>query len=137
MPKSKALTLVINSISNFSGYAISIALGLRSYPLIIHQIGLDAVGIYALIMAVLAPMDLTNLGFAEATIKYVAQYAEAKDYEKVKQYISTTLFMSVAVGIGGMIIIFLVGPAVGNALFDFKSETYDTIRLCFGKTAVS
>lgn len=136
MPKSKAFILLSNSIFNFSGYGIAIALGLISYPIIIHTIGLDAVGIYALIMAVLAPMDLTNLGFAEATIKYVAQYEAKGDVEKVKQYISTTLSMSLIVGLLGMIIIFFAGPPVAYALFDFKSESYETIQLCFGMVAI-
>jgi O-antigen/teichoic acid export membrane protein len=135
MSKGHVINAIINAISNFTGYAVSIALGIISYPIIINQIGLDAVGIYALIMAVLMPMDLANLGFAEATIKYVAQFAQANDYEKVKQYLSTTLTMSLMVGITGMIIIFFAGPPVAYSLFDIKSESFDTIKICFWMVA--
>lgn len=136
MAKSKAFTVVINSISNFSGYTISIILGLISYPIIIEQIGIEAVGIYALMMTILAPMDLTNLGFAEATIKYASQFIEQKDFDTVRKYISTTLLMSIIVGVVGMIIIFFLGPIVAYALFDFSTETRETIQLCFGMVAI-
>lgn len=131
MPTSKSLQLVFNSLTNLSGYAIAVVLGLVSYPIIIHTIGIDAVGIYALIMALLAPLDLTNLGFAEANVRFVAEYASKDDLEKVKQYIGTTLVMSVFVGLVGMVVICLVGPPLAYAFFDFKSETLETIRLCF------
>jgi O-antigen/teichoic acid export membrane protein len=136
MSKGHGINAITNAISNFSGYAISIALTIVSYPIIIKMVGLDAVGVYALIMAVLTPLDLANLGFAEATIKYVAQFAATNDHEKVKQYLSTTLAMSFLVGLIGMVVIFFAGAPLAYSLFHIKNESYETVQLCFRMVAV-
>jgi O-antigen/teichoic acid export membrane protein len=123
--------IAVNSFWNFTGYGLSIVLSLLATPFIINRIGIDSLGIYALLVAILAPLDLANLGFGEATIKYVAQYAQSNNWEKVNEYISTTFLMNLIVGIIGMLILIFFGPYICYSILDIKESEKEVIRTCF------
>lgn len=124
-------TIAANSFWNFSGYALSVALSVLAIPFVISRVGVDSLGIYALLMAILAPLDLANLGFGEATIKYVAQYAHVGNWQKANEYVSTTFLMNLAVGILGMILLASIGPTISYAILHVKESEKEVIRTCF------
>lgn len=92
------------------------AISLVSAPVYIAYLGISGYGLLSLLNSILAPLGLLNLGFGEATIKYVAEHSGRGDQRKVSEYIQTTLLFNIGVGILGAVVIgaaasFLVGSA--------------------------
>jgi len=120
-----------NAVWNVSFFIFSIFFGFITAPILVRKLGLEGYGLYGLIMSILAPLNLTNLGFGEATVKYVAQYYKEKNFAKVQEYISTTFFMSILVGVIGFILIFLFGSKVAVAIFLIPTKNLDIIHHLF------
>ncbi len=119
-PRSKsalARRTVSNALWNIVPLIWSSLLGLISIPIIVKGLGMSHFGLFGLFAVMLAPLGLTNLGFGEATIKYVAQYAALGDVEQCARFVRTTFFFNLCCGcICGLLLITL-GPTVAAHCF--------------------
>ena len=114
--------LIQNSFWNFVSFVFSLIVSFITVPIVVNKLGVEYFGIYGLITGMLAPLCLANLGFGEATIKYVAQYAHKGNPDKVRKYIATTYMMNGVVGIVGCLIIILVDKS-DKLFLDTKRES--------------
>lgn len=117
------------------GFCVITLLGFFVLPVIVHRLGIVQYGIYGLIMAMLAPMSLANLGFGQATIKYVAEHMQHGDLETASQYLQTTLLMSLVVGVLGSGLLGLLGPPVARAVFQISDIEPHVLNWAFGIAA--
>jgi O-antigen/teichoic acid export membrane protein len=125
-----AVKTVKNALWHISGFFVTTVLGLVVTSLVVNRIGIASFGLFGLIAAVLAPLSLANLGFGEATVKYVSQYVHEGDFNKAEQYISTTFFMNLLVGLGGAIVIAVFGRFVFTAFFHIEANYMATVKVC-------
>ena len=119
-----------NALWNIVPFAWSFVLGLMVLPLVINRIGLDHFGIFGIFGVMLAPLNLANLGFGEATIKYVAQHAHAGDLETAAKYVRTTLWMNLLVGSLGGLVLWLAGPSLVFRFFKIAESEHALVRQC-------
>lgn len=96
----------------------SVALGLITVPLAIQFLGIGHFGLYGLIAILSSPLSLTNAGFAEATIRFVALHTSRGDMPTAARYLRNALFLALAVGVFGWLIIALVGPVLAAKFFN-------------------
>ncbi len=125
-----AVKTVKNALWHISGFFVTTVLGLVVMSLVVNKIGIASFGLFGLITAVLAPLSLANLGFGEATVKYVSQYVHEGDLNKAEQYISTTFFMNLIVGLGGAIVIAIFGRFIFTAFFRIEANDLETVKIC-------
>jgi O-antigen/teichoic acid export membrane protein len=125
-----AVKTVKNALWHISGFFVTTVLGLVVMSLVVNKIGIASFGLFGLITAVLAPLSLANLGFGEATVKYVSQYVHEGDLNKAEQYISTTFFMNLLVGLGGAIVIAVFGRFIFTAFFHIQANDLATVKVC-------
>lgn len=133
-----AVKTIKNSILNITSFLLGLAINFYLLRYVVAQIGLDAYGISALLFVIIAPLSLTNLGFGEATTKYVAEYVHVGDFGKAAAYLRTTFFMNLTVGLLGGVLVYFFGGDI--AIWAFKSKINpafnDTIQSCMKVIAV-
>lgn len=123
-----AVKTIKNSILNIASFLIGLLVNFYLLRYVVSQIGIEAYGISALLLVIVAPLTLANLGFGEATTKYVAEYMHRKEHTKAGAFIRTTLFMNLLIGVGGGGLVFFFGGKV--VMWAFSSQinhTYDEL----------
>ena len=131
-----AVRTIKNALWHISGFFVTTVLGLIVTSLVVNKIGIASFGLFGLITAILAPLGLANLGFGEATVKYVAQYVHEGDLNKAEQYINTTFFMNLVVGVAGAVIIAAFGRFIFSSFFHVGPEDLETVKVCLYLVAV-
>jgi len=115
-----AVKTIKNSIINITSFLVSVLINFFLLRFSVAQMGVAAYGISALLLVVIAPLNLTNLGFGEATTKYVAEYVHLGNREKAGSYIRTTFFMNLMVGIFGFLLIYFFGGDLVMYVFNAR-----------------
>jgi O-antigen/teichoic acid export membrane protein len=94
MPKEKHLAekIIRNTFFNLTG---KVWAGLVSFvltPYIIHRIGIEKFGIWALVGVITGYFGMLDFGIGGSFIKYIAEFYTKKDYEKINQVVNTGIF---------------------------------------------
>ena len=125
-----AVKTIKNSILNIASFVIGLVVNFYLLRYIVAQIGVGSYGISALLLAIVAPLNLTNLGFGEATTKYVAEFIHTNRRAEAAAYIRTTFFMNLMVGIAGLFLFFFFGGQLVMWAFKDRIPT-DQIEIVF------
>jgi len=120
-----------NALWNIVPFVWSFALGLVVVPVVVNGIGLERFGLYGAFAVLFSPLNLANLGFGEATIKYVAHYRHAGDMETAAQFVRTTLWMNCWVGLIGGALLWWWGPALTFRFFHVPAADRLLVQNCF------
>jgi O-antigen/teichoic acid export membrane protein len=107
-----AIKTIKNSILNLVSFLVGLAINFYLLRYVVAQIGIDSYGISALLLVIVQPLTLANLGFGEATTKYVSEFIHLGDYASAASYIRTTFFMNLVVGFIGFMLIFFGGQYI-------------------------
>jgi O-antigen/teichoic acid export membrane protein len=107
--RENSKSIVRNSVYGFSTWLLPLALSFVATPVIVKSLGHVDYGIYALVLSFIAYSFNFNVG--RAITKYVAEYRADGEREKITEVISATLFINLALGGIGLLVI------VGSAQF--------------------
>jgi O-antigen/teichoic acid export membrane protein len=111
-----AIKTIKNSLLNIASFVIGLLINFYLLRYVVEQIGIESYGISALLFVIIAPLNLTNLGFGEATTKFVAENVHQGNFVKAGAFIRTTFFMNLTIGVFGCLLVFFVGgPLVMRA----------------------
>jgi len=80
-----------NATTNLGRTGISTITNLLLTPLIIHHLGVEAFGIWALCLAVAGYFNLLDLGITSAAARYISHYRALEDWDELNKTISTSL----------------------------------------------
>ena len=81
---------IFTSIGRFWGYALSFLLT----PYIVHKIGIERFGIWAVANTAIHFFLFLDLGIGSSFVKYIAEYNTRKDYKMINEVINTGLVFS-------------------------------------------
>ena len=96
-------------------WVLPLLLSLAATPIIVRALGLEAYGIYALVLGLVGYSF--NFGIGRAATKYIAEYRIKNDLEKINSIVSATLVLSVGFGLAGVILLSsLAWPIVDDVL---------------------
>ncbi len=120
-----------NALYNAFGYIFPVAVALFTTPYIVKKLTPEIYGIYVLAISLMGLMSFMDLGFGQGIIKFVSQYEAKKDYKKINQILSVSLFINSVMGILGGLLIFISADFLvklfkvnvayhNNALMSFK-----------------
>lgn len=94
---SSGRAFIVSVIWNWAGVGVSLFTGFLLSPYLIHKLGPEGYGVWALSFALVEYYLLFDLGFRAATVKFVAHYSTLGDVGKVGEIINTSLlYASVA-----------------------------------------
>jgi O-antigen/teichoic acid export membrane protein len=123
-----AVKTIKNSMLNIVSFLVGLGVNFYLLRFVVGQIGIESYGISALLLVIVAPLTLANLGFGEATTKYVAEYVHAGDYQQAGAFIRTTFFMNLMIGLIGCVLIFFFGGPVASYIFSSQiSHSHDEL----------
>ena len=90
--------IISNTIANYLLKAIQLFLNLLAIPILITNLGEDGFGIILFASIVVGYFNILELGITDGVTKYVSQYLESKDYNKIQSIINTSLTFFIGIG---------------------------------------
>ncbi len=92
----KRISLSRNVLFGFLSWLLPLGFTVVLTPLIVHGLGAEAYGLYALVMGFVAYSFTFTVG--RAITKYVAAYRANEEYERIGEVLSTTLLINLVIG---------------------------------------
>lgn len=122
-------TLVKNSLFSSLSWGGNVILNLFLIPVIIHYIGSEGFGIYALMTGLIGYFSLLDLGFGQGIIKFVAEYEEKKESANACSAINSALFVQCTTGgLGFLLLIIFNNPILD--LLHVSPQFYHEASVC-------
>ena len=84
---------IINITSSYLRFIVSMAVLLFMTPYIINHIGLQAYGLWSVIISIVGLLGLTDMGFATAAVKFIAEREGQNDIAGRNRVVGTLLFV--------------------------------------------
>lgn len=125
-----------NSAFAALGWLVPILVNFLSVPIIVHNLGYDEYGVWALVMAVMGYFALLDLGVAKGGIKFLADANAKNDSASVDQVICIGLLFYCGIGaVGGFFISLSVDPLLLH-LIKIPENLQSTARTVFHLASV-
>ncbi len=109
-----------NVIYGFSTWVLPLGLSFFATPILVKALGNEDYGIYALVLGFIAYSF--NFGIGRAITKYIAEYRASGESEKIRDVISATFFLNIAVGLFGVAAICLMANWLVVDIFKIEPE---------------
>ncbi|HSA96484.1 MAG TPA: flippase, partial [Acidobacteriota bacterium] len=122
-----------NTVLNFLGLVIPLAVGFVTIPLVVRALGNDRFGILSLVWVVFGYFGLFDLGLGRTTTKFIADALGRNEPERLPGCLWTAVLMQTAIGLFAALLCGLAAPLIVRRLLNipagFVSETILTVRL--------
>ena len=99
-----------NSIYGLLSVAVPTAVLLAAYPILIHHLGIDIVGVYLLATGLSGAWMFFDFGVSAATLKFVAEDIAAGNRRAAAQVVMTSLAFYGVIGVIGALAIWFLAP---------------------------
>ncbi len=117
---------IFTSVGSFWGYALSFLLT----PYIVHKIGIERFGVWAIANTAIHFFLFLDLGIGSSFVKYIAEYNTKKNYKMINEVINTGLIFSLFFCFCVFLISMLLKSFVMTHL-KFSSELYGDVLIAF------
>ena len=98
-------------------------------PIIVHALGNEDYGIYALVLGFVSYSF--TFGIGRAITKYLAEYRSKGDAETAEMLVSATFTLNLLVGVIGAAVVFLSSDFLISNLFNIDAKFVETARIAF------
>jgi O-antigen/teichoic acid export membrane protein len=119
------LVVARNALYNFGSQIWLTLIALVATPYVVHQLGVDGYGLYALVLTVVGYFAFLDLGLSVATVKYLSEYHGRESDDVIRRLIGTTVALYLVLGaLGGAVVALSASWLVANVLAvpqDFES----------------
>jgi O-antigen/teichoic acid export membrane protein len=106
-----------NSISGVVDTFARPVIVVATSPYFVHKLGLDLFGLWMLVNAVSGSYSVFNLGFGDATMKYVSAYLGRKDAEGAGRIMRASFTATCGIGTVIAAAVFFVAPWLAHSVF--------------------
>jgi O-antigen/teichoic acid export membrane protein len=106
-----------NSVWNGASFVAGAIILLVATPLYLRFLGQEQFGIFTLLLSITAPLGILNAGLAQATTKYVAEFARKEDQHSASRIIQTTLIFNLLFGCLGLALLWFFSDYAVHRLF--------------------
>jgi O-antigen/teichoic acid export membrane protein len=128
-----AVKLVRNTLTNGIGNALGILVGLVLTPFLIHQLGLEAYGVWALALTLTFAggyASLSELGIEGATVRYVAESSADRDFAALNRTVCTSLAVLCVMALAIALLVSALAQPLA-LLFSVPPHLRDASTACF------
>lgn len=108
VPPKKRRSMLASSMFSVLSWFTPIILGFVSTPVLVKGLGVEAYGVYALILGFLSYSF--TFGIGRAASKYTAEYSASGELKQLSNSLSAVLIFSVVVGMSGAVVLALLTP---------------------------
>ena len=121
-------TLAIRSVfSNWVGRACAIVITFFLTPFVVHTLGDESYGIWAILMSFTSYYALADMGVRAAAVKYISQYVGKDDRESTSKIVITTLSVYLFIATCLSLIVLIVAWLFPYAI-ELSEATTSTVR---------
>ncbi len=85
----KTQKLIVNIFSNWTNLGITILLAFFVSPIIVHQLGNELYGIWALVVSITGYFTILDFGVNTAVLRFISKYVAQQDARKVNEVYNT------------------------------------------------
>lgn len=127
---SGPLNLRRNVTSNVLAFFLNIVLTFASYRLVVHQGGLETLGLWSALTAAIYLIRMGDVGMGSATERQIAALDPARTPEAARGYLDTGLALNTALfGVLAVAGYLLLAPAIGRIVSDpaHQAEALSTL----------
>jgi O-antigen/teichoic acid export membrane protein len=124
--------LIVNAAASWLGFVAQVVATFFLSPILIHGLGDQRYGIWALVDSVLAYLMLFDLGVAAAVVRFVARFEAARDRDELNRVFSTSIVIFAVAGAAALTVglgVGLAGLGVLGVPTDLRGEARVTIIL--------
>ncbi len=89
-------------------FALSLSFFLT--PLVVHSIGLEAYGLWAILGSAVNYFALLDFGVGSSFVKYLAEFLERREYDNVRDVTTFGCLFYIAIGVVFLPVVYLIGP---------------------------
>lgn len=125
--QNRAGRLILNSIYSVLAWSLPVALGLLVTPYLLKTLGVEAYGVYLVILGLIGYSFTFNL--SKAVAKFVAEYGVTGETRKINSAITAAFLLSLAFGILGSIVIGLLSEWAVTDLLQITPELQRSARI--------
>lgn len=125
----KKVSLSSNVIFGFLSWLLPLGLTFALTPLIVHGLGAEDYGLYALVMSFVAYSFTFNVG--RAITKYVAAYRANEQHERIGEVLSTTLMVNLIMGVISAGALALCADVLVTRVLKIAPELQANARIAF------
>lgn len=111
-PPGQTHKLVRNAFFNSFSWVASVIVNIVTIPIIVHYLGLEGYGIYALLTGLFGYFSLMDLGMGQGVVKYVAQYAGLNDHDAVSHLVNGSFIVQLGIGLLGVAALWTFNDAI-------------------------
>jgi O-antigen/teichoic acid export membrane protein len=130
LPETTSKKIIKNTIFNTAGLFWSYLLSFALTPYIIHKIGVERFGIWAITNTAINFFIFFDFGIGSSFVKHIAEYNTKRDYKTVNKVINTGIVFSLLFCIG-IFIIFLFLKSYIIGLLKFSPELLEDVLFTF------
>src|ERR1044072_8323884 len=116
-------SIIRNVFYGFLTWILPLCLSFVATPLIIRTLGNEDYGIYALVLVFIGYSFTFSIG--RAITKYLAEYRANGETEKIRDIVSATFFINVAVGVFGVSVICLSANWLVRNVFKIEADAQE------------
>jgi len=123
--------IIKNSIYNVLEFGWPIITSLLATPYIVHKLGVGAYGILSIVSVMLGFFGILDLGLTGASVKYIAEYYEKKNFKMINKVLNSTILSFILIGVlvGGIIV--LLTPFLVTKVLKVSAEFIKVARFAF------
>jgi O-antigen/teichoic acid export membrane protein len=129
--------LARNTLINFVGQVIPLAIGVIAIPFIVRGLGTDRFGLLSLAWVVLGYFAIFDLGLGRATTKYVAEALGKGEWDQVPGLVWATVTIQLILGLLGAIILVSITPLLVGRALNIPQGLIGEARITFYLLALS
>lgn len=136
---TRTARVVLNAVASYAKFAISMVVVLLLTPFIIRSIGLEAFGLWSLVISTVGFFGLLDLGFGAGVVKIVAECRGSGDLERRNRVLSTLLpvYLSLAlIAVLGLVVLSFAFPLIFTVPMESHSTALVLIWLLASRSVV-
>ena len=123
--------LARNTLLNFIGQVIPLAVGLVTIPYIVHGLGAERFGILSLAWVILGYFSLFDLGLGRATTKFVAEALGKGENQRIPAIVWTSLCFVLILALIGWAVLIAVTPLLVGRVLNVPYYLIEETKLVF------
>lgn len=121
----------VNIVASTAGYVVPMLVNLIATPLLLRGLGEAAYGLQSLVGVIIGYLMVMDMGLVLPICKLLAEDRARNDVEAENRMLSTTLQLYGAIGMVGMVVIFLAADWFAQYVFKMPAEMIPQATLVF------
>ena len=130
MKHVEKIAIIKNIGSSWLGLVVNMATGLVVSPYILHKLGDEAFGLWALVFSISGYYGLFSMGIRSSVVRYVARFKALEDRDQLLRVINTSLFAYTCIGAVALLVTLILAWFLPR-MIHLQASSVTTAKILF------